>query len=413
VPTAAERRRTPIPADERLTQVATMLDPAGMTPVLARSLGREAALGEVAIRYLRYRPGKNLVVHYEVEVEGAAQHAVSMASSKYDLSEEPASPLHRERVRLIEGRSPAATPFTYDGEVRALVSWLPFDPDLPTLAQPPSTLRATLEREGIELSPDDDEPEMLQYRPRRRATMRLGSHVVKLYRYEADFEEGMRGLEASDALTSIRAARGEAIISDLKLTVQELLSGTPPVRRGDVARDAGAVLAGLHASDLGVLPVHAPEDRLRNVGESVKLVSAVAPQLAERAQTLFQRLEATPPRSDELVPSHGDFHGGQLLELAEGGWGLIDFDLVCSAAPALDLANYAGHLVAQEGLGPSEASAVLDGLVEGYGRRPDGLSWYLGAAVLRSARGPFKRFEPDWPARMETTVAAAEAALDL
>jgi aminoglycoside phosphotransferase (APT) family kinase protein len=254
---------------------------------------------------------------------------------------------------------------------------------------------------------------MLQYRPRRRATMRLGAHVVKLYRYEADFEEGVRGLEASAVLTSVRAARGEAVVPELKLTVQELLTGAPPASRLDAARDAGAVLAGLHASDLGSLPAHEPEDRLRNVAESVKLVSAVAPRLAERAQALLRRLEAEPPRSDESVPSHGDFHGGQLLELAEGGWGLIDLDLVCSAASALDVANYAGHLVAQEGLGPAEAGSVLDALVDGYGRRPDGLSWYLGAAVLRSARGPFKRFEPDWPERMETTVAAAEAALEL
>ena len=59
------------------------------------------------------------------------------------------------------------------------------------------------------------------------------------------------------------------------------------------------------------------------------------------------------------------------------------------------------------------AASVLEALVEGYGGRPAGLSWYLSAAILRSARGPFKRFEPDWPERIETTVAAAESALRL
>jgi Ser/Thr protein kinase RdoA (MazF antagonist) len=210
----------------------------------------------------------------------------------------------------------------------------------------------------------------------------------------------------------VRTARCEAILPEWKLTAQELLPGTPPVRRVDAAREAGAVLAMLHASGLDRLPMLLPSDRLRVVEESVKLVSAVAPAQAGRAQSLLGRLAAAPPTIDALVPSHGDYHGGQLLELAPGEYALIDFDLLCAAAPALDLANYAGHLVAQEGLDVTGAATVLGAVSEGYGARPVGLSWYLSAAILRSARGPFKRFEPDWPERIESTVRAAEAALE-
>jgi thiamine kinase-like enzyme len=407
------QRKTPIPEDEKLPQIAQILDTDAMASFLARSLDRDESLEGVRIRYLRYRYGKNLVVHYEVEIDGVRRHAVSITSSKYDLSGEPARPEHRGRARLVKGRSPAAAPFTYAPELQALIHWLPFDPDLPALSEPPRSLRHRLEREGVEHVSADGEPLLLQYRPRRRATLRVDSHVVKIYRYEADFDEGVRGLHASADMASVRTARCEAVVPEWKLTVQELLPGTPPERRAEAARDACAVLAALHASDLRSLPPVLPADRLKAVAESVKLVSAVAPTLATRSQSLLGRLESESPESVLLVPSHGDYHGGQLLELAEGGYALIDFDLLGIAAPALDVANYAGHLVAQEGLDVTAAGTILDALVEGYGSRPAGLSWYLSAAILRSARGPFKRFEQNWPERIETTVGAAEAALEL
>ena len=407
-----QRRRTPIPRDDGLPQISQLLDPEAVAAFLARPLGSDVPL-VVEIRYLRYRPGKNLVVHYVTEIEGVERHAVAITSSKYDLSGEPATPDHRRRAERVEGRAPVTDPFTYEPELQALIYWLPFDPDLPALSEPPRSLRSRLASEGVELLPADDEPSLLQYRPRRRATLRIDGYVVKLYRHETDFEEGVRGLRASASVRSVRTARCAAILPEWKLTAQELLAGAPPVRRGDAAREAGAVLARLHASDLDALPPLLPAHRLEVVAESVKLVSAVSPDQAERARSVLRRLEAAPPDVDRLVPSHGDFHGGQLLELEHGEYALIDFDLLAAAPPALDVANYAGHLVAQEGLDVTAAANVLDALAEGYGRRPAALSWYLSAAILRSARGPFKRFEPDWPGRIETTIGAAEAALDL
>ena len=112
------------------------------------------------------------------------------------------------------------------------------------------------------------------------------------------------------------------------------------------------------------------------------------------------------------MTSHGDFHGGQLLELPDGP-ALIDLDLLGAAPPALDLANYAGHLIPRDAPDLDAALAVLEQLVEGYGRRPPSLEWYLAASVLRRSRVPFRNFEPDWPAQTEAMVSAAEAALRL
>jgi hypothetical protein len=402
-----------IPRDERLPQIAVLLDAEAMAAALARSLGRSEPLDSVDVRYIRYRPGKNLCVHYVVAVDGAEQHAVSMASSKHDLALDARNPDYRERIAQVAGRTPAAQPLVYDEDARALLQWLPFDIDMPALAEPPAALRERIAACGVEIADDDAELTLLQYRPRRRAALRLGDHVLKVYRYERDFGDGVAGLEAASRLSGLRTAQGEAVVDDLRLTVQELLPGTPPVRRSELAHDAGEVLRALHEHELEGLEPLLPSERLAACATAVALVSFIAPALTQRAEAALRELERRAPALDgALVTSHGDFHGGQLLELAEGP-ALIDLDLLGAAPPALDLANYAGHLIPKDAPDLASALNVLDAIVEAYGSRPRWLEWYLAASILRRSRVPFRNFEPDWPEQTEAMIGAAEAALRL
>jgi hypothetical protein len=410
----AENLRAAIPSDERLPQVAVLLDADAMGGTLARSLGRDDVLAAVDVRYIRYRPGKNVCVHYVVDVDGVEQHAVAMASSKHDLSLDAADPTYEGRIALVAGRAPAARPLLYDAEARALLQWLPFDIDMPALAEPASALRERLAACGVEIPVDRAELTMLQYRPRRRVALRLGDHVVKVYRYERDFADGIAGLEAARRLDGLRTAQGEAVVDDLRLTLQEWLPGEPPARRAEFAREAGEVLRELHAHDPGGLEPLLPSQRLDAASTAVEFVATIAPGLAQRARAVLRELEQRAPdlAGAALVTSHGDFHGGQLLELA-GGPALIDLDLLGSAPAALDLANYAGHLIPRDAPDLAAALTVLESLVEGYGSRPPWLEWYLAASILRRSRVPFRNFERDWPEQTECLVAAAEAALQL
>jgi hypothetical protein len=408
------RVSTPIPRDKALPQLAELLDPDTMASFLGRALGRDEPLPRVEIPYNRYRPGRDLAVHYEVPLDGTTHHAVSMASANDDLAGLVQAREHVERAELVAGRSPAARPLVWDGELRSLVQWLPFDVDLPALSEPPGALRRRLADAGVKLEPGAGEPTLLQYRPRRRVALRLDGHVIKIYRDEKTYRAGVVGLEASAHLPSIRTARGEAFVSEWLLTVQEVLPGDALVRRADAAYEAGALLAGLHGTALTGLPALLPEHRLKQVAASVNVVAAVTPHLAPRARALLRELELAAPDLDvdALVPSHGDFHGGQLLVQGDG-YALIDFDLLAAGPPAYDLANYAGHLVPKEAPDLAAAAAVLDTLVAAYGTRPPFLSWYLAASILRRARVPFRNFEPDWPRGVETMVGAAEEAFRL
>ena len=51
---------------------------------------------------------------------------------------------------------------------------------------------------------------------------------------------------------------------------------------------------------------------------------------------------------------------------------------------------------------------MLDGLLDGYGARPEALGWHLAAAILGRAAHPFHRQLPGWPDRVEAMLRAAE-----
>lgn len=404
---------TPIPRDEALPQMSVLLDPKRMAAFLGQSLERDE-LPRVEIPYNRYKPGRNLAVHYLVVTDGTTHHAVSLTSSDDEVAELAKASGHAQRAELVAGRSPASRPLHWDPELRTLFQWLPFDVDLPALSEPPSSLRRRLNEAGVALEPGVDEPTLLQYRPRRRVALRLDGHVIKIYRDEKTYRAGVAGLEAAPRLAAIRTARGEAFVPEWLLTVQEVLPGDALVRRAAAAYEAGALLAELHGAALTGLPVLLPQHRLKQVAASVNVVTAVTPQLAPRAQALLRELELAAPDLDvdTLVSSHGDFHGGQLLAQGDG-YALIDLDLLAAGPPAYDLANYAGHLIPKEAPDLAAAVAVLDTLVAAYGRRPPFLSWYLAASILRRARVPFRNFEPDWPRGVEVMIDAAEAAFRL
>ena len=106
------------------------------------------------------------------------------------------------------------------------------------------------------------------------------------------------------------------------------------------------------------------------------------------------------------MPAHGDFHVDQLL--VGDGIAVIDFDGMCLAAPALDLATYAADVVRGRDGDLEAVHAVLERCSTGYGGRPEALDWHLAAAILGRAAHPFHRQVPGWPERVEAMVAAAE-----
>jgi ATP-binding cassette, subfamily B, bacterial len=431
------RRRAAPPPDPAVPAMRTLLDPDGVAPLLQRSLGDGKRIDDVRVRQVRYRPREDLTVLYRAIVDGDRHEAVINTGRDAPLEELAGDPRHQRIARAVDGRSPAATPLHYDPHAHALIQWLPLDLALPLLCVTPEVIAESLRALDIDLDDGPVEPTRVSYTPGRRATLRVGDHVLRGYADESAFRRALAGWRiAADGTIGDGRARAdswgdlfrraagrrrpraapeprpmtaifEGALPDLRTTVQLVLDGTSPGTGAQAARGAGDLLRRIHALPARGLDERTAQDTLAAARRAATVLQAVDPAAEHQIARLLERLEQEMPADLPVVTSHGDFHSGELIRRG-GELAVLDVDEVCRAAPARDLATYAAHAAAHDGDDPE---AVLDQLLMGYGRRPQGLRWFLSASLLRRAERPFRTLEEDWPAHVEELVDAAERAL--
>lgn len=401
-------RTSPLPPyDPGLPQLQRLLDPEAVAPLLQRSLGAELGVGEVRPRSITYKPGRKLAVVYDVAIDGVEHGAVVIAEPRADLQARAAA---ARVARPAAARTPAREPLAYEPACEALVQWLPLDIALPGLGVDPDELVERLREHGLAVGADAGAPRLIAYKPLARAVVRVDGHVLKAYADERHLHAAASGLRAVGGRAGFPSPSLEAVFADLRATVQDALPGQMPQDAVTVGRDAGALLRVLH--DLPLADGHeaSAADWLRPAAERATAAWTVAPALEPRLRQLLARLEDELPRAERWVTAHGDFAAGQLL-VGPDGLAVVDLDDVCLAAPALDLANYAAHLVQGDHDGLDRAREALAALVDGYEERPEDLSWYLSCALVSRTPAPFRRLDDDWPDRIGAIVAAAEEAI--
>jgi len=398
------------PADAAVPALPSLLDRETMATVLRRSVRPGARIDDVRVTTVDYRPGSGATVAYDVSVAGRTQVAVASAGPA-GCGDAARTPARLAIARALGADAPVARPLTYDAGLGALVHWYPLDLAMPVLAKPHPELLRLAARAGADAG-GAAYAETLLYRPGQRAVLRLGDVVLKAYADDEAFRAGVDGLRIAGALALPHGPRLHGAFADLRLTVQPALAGdpVPRVRARHVAPAAGAMLRVLHESRVPGLTVATSRSLLDDVHESAALVAAVAPTLGPHALDLLARLEEHAPEADALVASHGDFNVSQFLDV-DGGLAVLDFDEACLAAPALDLASYAANLVGGRAGDLERAREALDALLDGYGRRPANVDWYLAALLLRRARNPFRLHKRRWPKRIEQMLAAADEVL--
>jgi len=163
---------------------------------------------------------------------------------------------------------------------------------------------------------------------------------------------------------------------DLQLSLLEAIPGTPQInqllkaRLGtadlpageltlDRALDACAQIANaLHRSNIALGRRRTLDDDLTGLRKDIREVQRVAPELGAQFQTWLERIEAYAEESDALLPRfcHGDYTYAQVIFDGRQS-GLVDFDTVCQAEPALDLGQFLAYLRAAAHKARKAASA--------------------------------------------------------
>jgi hypothetical protein len=146
-------------------------------------------------------------------------------------------------------------------------------------------------------------------------------------------------------LSLLEALPGEALIGR---ALRARVRGKPAhdaLPLEDMVATCGYVAAMLHASGVALGRPRTLDDELAGLLPQVAMVRQFVPSFGERVQSWLERIAALAEQSAplKLCLSHGDFKHEQLL-FDGARSGLVDFDAICQAEPALDLGKFLAHL---------------------------------------------------------------------
>ena len=293
-------------------------------------------------RYVRYQPGRRLVVLYD-----------SMAHLTVF------KPKRTERLwEKVEG-SPLAERVP---ELGGVLQRFPLDVRLPGLA--------TAVEGG----------ELVRYKPGRRAVIRYPGAYAKL---RAD----------GRAPVSVPGAP-RVLLHEAGLTVYEEMPGTPlrECERAPWMEAVAEAMARLHATRLD-LPVHDLAVEARDLRAAAETAAAVGADPSDLAEQLLAALEGVAPAAATI---HGSFHLDQVL-VGPGGVTLLDLDSAAIGHPLFDVGEFASYLTAA---GEEEARGRF---LEACGASRDALL-FEAAALLRWSSLPFRDLEPDWQVKVRRRI---------
>lgn len=313
-----------------------------------------------------------------------------------------------------------------DGE-REVAVWLyPKDPDLPGLVRAAyaDDMAAILNEHEVfphKVRPDDVRLDMIGYRPRRRAVLKvtLPRHRAVLYtkvlRAKPFPEVRLRHellLTAGVPAPQIAAATHDYLLVLRRLRGAPLAKAIFDPQDPCTAEDLIAVLDTMPA-EIAQLERRPPwSDAVTHYAHMViKGMPSLERRLVWMATRIDDGLKGIPPGTE---PTHGDFHEGQLHVAGGRVCGILDVDTAGPGSRADDLACLIAHLSTVQRMNHQQASRV-HGLIKKwvpvFDTRVDPTELRLRAAavIISLATGPFRGQEPNWQRETVKIVDAAEA----
>jgi ABC-type multidrug transport system fused ATPase/permease subunit len=339
-----------------------------------------------------YVPGKGCKLRYELEIRrnGEVRHVIIGARLFRDVGARDS--FIRERLEPLaavtygrEELKPFAAPVTGLDSLPMAVYAFPIDPDLPTLIRasdptemlavfrgaPPEVLGETLVLDACRVEP-------ARYPRRRRCVLRYdldgrrGTSPARRTLFgklgadhpgEAEALLGALSARAGAAPYPFRVPRLVAARRELRLDVLEKIPGSPqigplvksrvlgtpaesaPIALEEAVEAGATILSVLHGWRIEVGRRRTLDRDLSELRPELEVVEHASPnlgaQLNEWTRQIADRAAVFAPFLPKL--SHGDYTHDQIL-FEDGAAGLLDFDNLCLAEPALDLGQFCAYL---------------------------------------------------------------------
>ena len=347
-------------------------------PAMAVALSGALGVGVSTCRpdQALFEPDGFCMVRYDVELEsgdtvvvGARLFGGDAAAGAFlaGALEGPAADLdgrrHRPPVPVLATTVPA---------LAMAVAVFPVDGELPTLVRvtDPDETAALLDG-ALATAPGPYRVVAAHYGRRRRCALRYeaGDPTSPVVAYGKVANDG--GARDTRAVTdALRAAGADFDVPpvladrpDIGLIVLGRIAGAPRVAqllrarvRGtappadappleEAVAACGRIAAALHRVDVPLVPRRTLGTELAGLRHSMHVVTRYTPELAARVEPamVFAHSRATETPAAPEVTAHGDLSYTQLL-FSGDRCGLVDFDGVCRAEPALDLGHFLAYL---------------------------------------------------------------------
>jgi Ser/Thr protein kinase RdoA (MazF antagonist) len=430
-------REIPLPPpDPALPGLQTALSGDAVAEILAQRLP-DCATGRFQLescrpQYIRYKPGTNCLVQYELgirhqgELMSAPAHARLFADGHAEViwSGRTIHRLVAEAHRLVE---PRATRAVLLPELQAIVKVYPVDRKLRGLVQAasPTAIRDVVVAAlpGEITSPNGLQVELVRYKAARKAVLRYRLREAEpAFVYGKVHADG-RGaslLRAGRALATagVETPWPRAYLADLNLLLLAEAPGRPlsdlrdlpPPAFDDWLAPVAAALGAVHRTGVEGVPHATPRNEAGTLLASSRHLVALRPEIADRVARLAENVAARLAEvetGDALC--HGDFYDDQVL-VGDAGVVLIDFDRARLGNALLDVGSFLAHLTA------CGAESSREPFLDAYpAARPEARRSALlfeAAALLRRAVEPFRRLDPDWPAELERLVELSAGRLE-
>lgn len=426
-----------IPDDARLPGLALLLRPGRFLELLgSRDCGQVSKASRAEITYLRYKPGTNCLVAYEITYRGSSGNGSEkcLLYAKLYTSRDFANALEKaNHTQWIE--LPGRPPMLPLSDEQAIIYFYPNDcliDGLRILAEPKKLQRLLYEHDprfpaaDWRISDRQIRLTTVRYKPERRAVVRIrvkaknrtsgDKRRVAVYaRIYAD-DRGEPAFALQRRLHDFAASSNRVIVptpivyvAERRLMLMEAFEGDILLNRihaGDreAIMTAAAALAELQSYDDSSVPLKSFDSLLEDAAATGELLCHVVPEMLDETEEIMARLGTYRCAfgQDRVGFVHGDFYHGQVIVQAHRA-AIIDFDRSYFGEVAADAGNFCAHLRLLEiDSRVSGRAQIEQDFLAAYqdttGRKlgETSLRFHTAHGLFLLAVGPFRRMEAGW-----------------
>ena len=407
--------------------ILAAFDEAAMHAHIQAALGAQPgySIGTCELEQGTFMPGEGCEARYLLAIDGATA-ATALVSAQLFPDSRASAAFFEQRLAPLAAQAAGRPelrwcerPVAHLPELAMVLFAYPLDGELPELldATDGAAMRVRLAPLLAPYTPASCTPELVDYGRQRRCTLRYrlngADGDVVMYGKLTGDGSGAMAEAVSSALAEVGRSgstglrfsvpRALAWLPDAKLSLLENLPGKDivgdllkarlrdkPAPAGtlsleDTIETAAGLAAALHRSGIAIGPRRSLDDELGRLGATIAGIQPFSPELSA-ALAEWHALLAARGRETAALPlcfNHGDFTAGQIL-FDGASCGLIDFDSVCQAEPALDIAQFITYLTVggQKSKRTAEETAALFADLAGrFMQRYCAAAGYAGAAA--------------------------------